>query len=94
MSKGVIRTIIILMSIALLGITIIQYVWLKRGSELNEKNFGDKVTLALNRVKQQLEDDASSKENFSKYYNKNLGIGIDNASVSYTHLTLPTKRIV
>ena len=79
MSKGVIRTIIILMSIALLGITIIQYVWLKRGTELNAKNFDDKVTLALNRVKQQLEDDASSKENFSKYYNKNLGIGIDNA---------------
>ncbi len=79
MSKGVIGTIIILMSIALLGITIIQYVWLKRGTELNAKNFGDKVTLALNRVKQQLENDASSKENFSKYYNRNLGIGIDNA---------------
>lgn len=83
MSKGVIRTIIVLMSIALLGIAIIQYVWLKRGTELNAKNFDDKVTLALNRVKLQLEDDASSVENFTKYYNKNLnktsGIGITDA---------------
>jgi len=71
MSKGVIRTIIVLMSIALLGITIIQYVWLKRGTELNSKNFSDKVIIAMSRVKQQLEDDASSVENFTKYYNQN-----------------------
>ena len=66
MSKGVIRTIMVLMSIALLGITIIQYVWLTRGTELNAKNFSDKVIIAMSRVKQQLEDDASSVENFTK----------------------------
>ncbi len=59
------------MSIALLGITIIQYVWLKRGTELNAKNFDDKVIIAMSRVKQQLEDDANSVENFAKYYNQN-----------------------
>ncbi len=59
------------MSIALLGIAIIQYFWLKRGTELNSKNFDDKVTFALNRVKQQLEDDANNVETFTNYYNKN-----------------------
>jgi two-component system, OmpR family, phosphate regulon sensor histidine kinase PhoR len=70
MSKRVIQTIIVLMSISLLGITIIQYVWLKRGSELNEKNFDDKVVFALNRVKQQVEEDANSLETLKNLYNQ------------------------
>lgn len=58
MSKRTIQLIIGLMSVALLGITFIQYGWLKSGIELNTKNFDDKVLFALNRVKNLLEKDA------------------------------------
>lgn len=58
MNKRTIQIIIGLMSIALLGIAIIQYGWLKNGVELNAKNFDDKVLFALNRVKLQIEIDA------------------------------------
>ncbi|NND51047.1 MAG: HAMP domain-containing histidine kinase, partial [Flavobacteriaceae bacterium] len=51
-------------------ISIIQFYWLKKGIDLNAMNFNDKVTLALNRVKQNLEDDANEFENFRKSQNK------------------------
>ena len=71
MSKNVIRTVILLMSISLLGIAIIQYVWLKRGIELNADNFNDRVVSALNRVKQQIEEDANSLETLKNLYHQN-----------------------
>jgi two-component system phosphate regulon sensor histidine kinase PhoR len=52
------------MSIALVGIAVIQYTWLKRSVDLNKDNFENKVTFALNRVKAHLEDDASDMEKF------------------------------
>ncbi len=76
MSKRIIQSIIILMSISLLGITIIQYVWLKRGIEVNAENFDDKVIFALNRVKQQIEEDANDVETFNNLYKQNRGSSI------------------
>lgn len=73
MSANIIRTIIILMSVSLMGITIIQFVWLKRSISLNAKNFDDKVVFSLNRVKQQIEEDANSLETLANLYNQNRG---------------------
>ncbi|MEL6122130.1 MAG: HAMP domain-containing sensor histidine kinase [Bacteroidota bacterium] len=58
MKKRTINIIIILMSVAFLGISVIQFYWLKRGVDLNAQNFDDRVRLALSRVKQHLEQDA------------------------------------
>ena len=60
----------ILMSISLIGISIIQFYWLQKGIELNKTNFNNRVTLALNRVKQNLEDKAIQWENFSRTMNR------------------------
>ena len=58
MGKKTINIIIVLMSVAFLGISVVQYYWLKRGLDLNAKNFDDRVKLAMSRVKSHLEDDA------------------------------------
>ena len=59
------------MSVALMGISIIQFYWLKKGIDLNALNFNDKVIIALNRVKQNLEDQANEWDNFRKTQNQN-----------------------
>jgi len=46
------------MSVAFLGISIIQYYWLKKGFDLNAQNFDSRVTWVMSRVKAHLEDDA------------------------------------
>lgn len=58
MSKKAIWSIIIIMSLSLIGVGVIQYFWVKRAVDLDEKNFNDKVTIALNNVKKQLQNDA------------------------------------
>ncbi len=65
MSKKTIQIIIILMSIALMGIVGIQYTWLKRSIDLNAKNFDDKITMTLDRVKVKLEQDAKDLGKYS-----------------------------
>lgn len=84
MSKKVITFVIILISIALLGIAIIQYIWLKNSVELNSKNFTDKVTFALNRVKAHVEEDANSLETLTQLYNKNRGSRIFQTETNIT----------
>lgn len=68
------------MSVALFGISIIQYYWLKKGVDLNEQNFDTAVHLAMTSVKHQLENDADKikilkkemdKENSSLFSSKN-----------------------
>lgn len=59
------------MSIALIGISVIQFYWLKNGIDLSAKNFDDKVELALNRVKIKLEEEANTLENISKKFESN-----------------------
>jgi len=66
MGRRTIQIIIILMSVALVGITVIQFYWLKNGIDINGENFDNQVRYALNRVKQSLEDDAKELENLSK----------------------------
>lgn len=66
MKQRTINIIILLMSVALLGISIIQFYWLKKGVDLNEKNFESSVLLAMSSVKQQLENDAEELQDFKK----------------------------
>ena len=65
MGRRTIQIIIILMSVALVGITVIQFYWLKNGIDINGENFDNQVRYALNRVKQSLEDDAKELENLT-----------------------------
>jgi len=54
------------MSVALLGIAVIQFYWLKNGVDINTENFDSQVQYALNRVKQRLEDDANQIKNLNR----------------------------
>jgi len=70
MGKRTINIIILLMSIALFGIAIIQFYWLKKGIDLNAQNFNERVKIALNRVKQHIEDDADDIKGFAEGLNQ------------------------
>lgn len=60
MSKKAIWSIILIMSFSLVGVGMIQYFWIDRAVDLDEKNFNDKVTIALNNVKKRLITDAET----------------------------------
>lgn len=60
MSKRAIWSIIIIMTLSLIGVGVIQYFWIDRAVDLDEKNFNDKVTIALNNVKKRLINDAEA----------------------------------
>lgn len=67
MSKQAIWSIIMIMTLSLIGVGVIQYFWIKRAVDLDEKNFDDKVTIALNNVKKRLITDAEEAAD-KKYY--------------------------
>ena len=67
MSKQAIWSIIMIMTLSLIGVGFIQYFWIKRAVDLDEKNFDDKVTIALNNVKKRLITDAEEAAD-KKYY--------------------------
>lgn len=69
MSKQAIWSIIIIMTLSLIGVGVIQYFWIKRAVDLDEKNFDDKVTIALNNVKKRLITDAEEAAD-KKYYDQ------------------------
>ncbi len=67
MSRRSIIAIMILMSIALLGVSIIQYLWIKWSLQNNEKGFNHQVYQAINIVKYKLLEDAETKEFYQTY---------------------------
>jgi len=66
MSKRAIWTIIIIMTLGLFGVGMIQLFWIQKSVTLDEKNFNDKVRIALNNVKERLKIDAESRYYESK----------------------------
>jgi len=50
------------MTVALLGIAVTQFIWIKAQVDLDEKNFDDKVTMAMNSVKLKLLEDTEEPE--------------------------------
>ena len=61
MNRKTIIAIITIMSIALIGLIIIQFVWIKWQVDLDAKNFDNKVVLALNTVSLRLTDEAQNQ---------------------------------
>lgn len=72
MSKKAIWSIIIIMTFSLIGVGVIQYFWIKRAVDLDEKNFNDKVTIALNNVKKRLITDAEEAADMTYYQGKTI----------------------
>ena len=83
MNRKAIIAIIILMSTSLLGIAIIQWTWIKRAVDLNEKAFTDKATTALSRVKDRIVEDY---DRFKKTENIKLGISYSQPSTLSPYL--------
>lgn len=55
------------MTLSLIGVGVIQYFWIMKAVALDEKNFNDKVTIALNNVKKKMTTDAETLA-ASQYY--------------------------
>ncbi len=72
MSKRAIWTIIIFMTLSLIGVGVIQFMWIQRAVNLDEKNFNDKVQIALSNVKKRLQNDAEKEAEKNYYANKSL----------------------
>jgi two-component system phosphate regulon sensor histidine kinase PhoR len=72
MSKRAIYIIVILMSVALMGIAIIQYLWIKRSVDLRQRNFDDKVLIAMSKVRESLFQDALQRDYYAKFYQDHL----------------------
>ncbi len=70
MDKKIIVLIVIVMSIALLGIAITQFIWIKAQVDLDEKNFDDKVTMAMNNVKVRLTEDTEEPQFVTDFLRK------------------------
>lgn len=62
MNRKSIWAIVILMSVSLLGIAVTQFLHLKTQVDLDEKNFDDKVIMAMNSVKQSLLEDTEEPD--------------------------------
>lgn len=63
---------IVLMSVSLIGIAIIQYLWIKRSVDLRQRNFDDKVIIAMSKVRESLFQDAQQRDYVAKFYKENL----------------------
>ncbi len=72
MSKRAIWTIIIFMTLSLIGVGVIQFMWIQRAVNLDEKNFNDKVQIALSNVKKRLQNDAENEAEKNYYANKSI----------------------
>ncbi|MBT8190266.1 MAG: HAMP domain-containing histidine kinase [Saprospiraceae bacterium] len=84
MNKKIIWAIIILMSAALFGIAVTQFVWIKAQVDLDEKNFDDKVVMAMNKVKSRLQKDTETKDfvtNYWKPQNRTSTLSSENAKL-------------
>ena len=84
MDKRVIWAIIIIMSVALLGIAFTQFIWIKAQVDLDEKNFDDQVYMAMNSVKLLLQEDTETREFVVDFYKskKKTLFGKENELVS------------
>ena len=77
MNKRSIWIIIVLMSLACIGIIFIQLYWIKWFVNLNEKNFDDKVYMSLNEVKNKINENAEAQLE-SSYLMDNISLADKN----------------
>lgn len=81
MSRKAIIAIIVLMTAALLGVSIIQFFWIKWSLNLKERTFDDKVLFAMNRVKEQLLENTKAAP-FLQEYQRELILRKKNEKIS------------
>ncbi len=84
MNKKVIWGIVIIMSLALFGVAVTQFIWIKAQVDLDEKSFDNKVIMAMNSVKGLLQEDTQSPEFIKGFYSekrKSL-FGLENKELS------------
>ena len=97
MDRKAIWAIILVMTISLIGITILQFYRINWTIDLNEKNFDDRVTMALNSVKKYIEDEteslALSDNLFSKSYDKKIDFGPRGTGLSTGKEALSLKAL-
>lgn len=72
MSRKAIIAIIVLMSTALIGVSVIQFFWIKWSLNLKERTFDDKVIFALNRVKEQLLENTKAAPFLQEYQKEKI----------------------
>ncbi len=89
MSKRSIWTIIIIMTLSLVGVGVIQYFWIMKAVALDEKNFNDKVTIALNNVKKKMTSDAETLAATQYYEGQGLQAPLDLVNESI----VPGKKV-
>ncbi len=65
----------------------IQYFWIDRAVDLDEKNFNDKVTIALNNVKKRLNTDAETAADAVFYGNSDSLLSTKNTNATLFQLT-------
>ena len=84
MNKKVIWGIVIIMSLALLGVAVTQFIWIKAQVDLDAKSFDDKVIMAMNSVKGLLQEDTQSPEFVEGFYSKKRKslFGLENDKLS------------
>ncbi len=73
MEKWKIWSIIGIMSVALIGVALIQVYWLKWSISLDEKNFDSRIQRALHEIKDLIDTDIKKKIQFQNFQNTNSG---------------------
>ncbi len=75
------------MSIALIGIAVTQFIWIKAQVDLDGKNFDDRVYMALNNVKAQLKSDTDTKDFVERWIKSKKSIFGQNENVLNQYLS-------
>ena len=77
------------MTLSLVGVGLIQYFWIMKAVALDEKNFNDKVTIALNNVKKKMTSDAETLAATQYYEGQGLQAPLDLVNESI----VPGKKV-
>ncbi len=87
MNRQSIIVIIVIMTLALIGTSVIQFLWIKRSVDLQEKSFQTKVTEALNNVHEEIIDYQESTKSILQlpHYNSkgSLSTGFESFQSKY-----------
>jgi len=89
MNKNVIWGIIIIMTLALLGIAVTQFIWIKAQVDLDEKSFDDKIIYAMNNVKSLLQEDTEQPEFVKGFYREKRKSLFGMENEKFTNLLSP-----
>ena len=84
MKPKIIRYIILLMSLSLVGIVIMQFIWIMNAVKINEEQFGRNVYTALNELVNRIETDETCKIISKNVYSINAKSKPDTIRIKYS----------